>query len=226
MFFKILTTALLVVSFVFTLVSYLPEQVQAGADEPVFREIEYGEEPINILPDECLKKCPAIKEFTNEPLHELEKGMKLGLDGTSFPELFSKYILDCMRLNEHKRAIDFFLTLAGGNQTSPHALTAKGIVTYGWRGQMLLQKGLDCIESAIENDNDNFFSRINHAIFIAWFPNGFVKSMYEFSTIRQTEENFPQRLNLINRSINYICSQHGHDRIPKGYVEPVIKQRL
>src|SRR3989304_3325299 len=170
MFFKILTTALLVVSFVFTLVSYLPEQVQAGADEPVFREIEYGEEPINILPDERLKKCPAIKEFTNEPLHELEKGMKLGLDGTSFPELFSKYILDCMRLNEHKRAIDFFLTLAGGNQTSPHAPTAKGIVTYGWRAEKVLRDGLKKIDEAISLDKKAFFPRLCRATYLSCLP--------------------------------------------------------
>lgn len=451
MFLKTFTTALFFISFVFTLISH--------ADETVFREIEYGGKPIGIRSEGCIRKCPAKKEFIHGPLHELEKSMKLGINDISFPALFSKYITDCMRLKEHKRAIDFFLTLAGGNQTSTNALTAKGVITYGWRaekvlrdglnkideavsldkkaffprlcratylsclpdefmaavkefrvlleterdnpsnlydiylnlirvygehghydmavyinekllevqnrlnkrinwphaneksfgiskyyseviqlparqmptyrlpagkagtdsaggpypvmnniitnkiasakdrrlnehfaileknmerklddavfgdiytryvllvrqygetgrainffkvlaerhpqspnalaalgtitygwrGQILLQKGLDCIESAIRNDNDNFFSRINHAIFIAYFPNGFMKSMYELSLLRQVKGDFLQRLNLINRSINYICAQHGHDRNPAEYIEPVIKHRL
>ena len=42
----------------------------------------------------------------------------------------------------------------------------------------------------------------------------------------EAEAGFNQRLNLIKSRLNLICSQHGHDRIPTEYKEPVINHRL
>ena len=42
----------------------------------------------------------------------------------------------------------------------------------------------------------------------------------------EAEAGFNQRLNLIKSRLNLICSQHGHDSIPKGHKEPVINRRL
>ena len=103
------------------------------ADEPVLRKIENEASSVRILSDKYIKKDSANKEFAHESLRELEKEMISGIDDISFPVIFSKYITDCMSLNERKRAKDFFLTLAKENQTSSHAMTAKGIVTTaGW----------------------------------------------------------------------------------------------
>jgi hypothetical protein len=85
---------------------------------------------------------------------------------------------------------------------------------------------LDCIERAIALDNDNFFARINHATLIAYFPNAFIRSMYELSLLRQAEAGFHQRLSLINNRINLVCYQHGHDRVPTEYKEHAINHRL
>lgn len=173
------------------------------------------------------KKGTSAKDrHLNEHLAILERNMKRKIDDAIFGDIYTRYTLLVWQYGETKRAINFFEVLAKRHSQSPNALAALGTVTYGWRGQMVLQEGLDCIERAIELNGDNFFSKISHATFIAYFPNGFVKSMYEFSILRQTEEDSPQRLNLIKYRINHICTQHGHDGILTEYVEPVIKHRL
>ncbi len=155
MYLKIFASILFFFSFVFTFVSH--------ADETVLRKIENEEDAVEILSGSCMKKDSAIKEFAHESLRELEKEMKSGIDDISFPILFSKYITDCMGLNEHKRAKDFFLMLAEENQTSPHAMTAKGIITYGWWAENVLRHGLKKIDEAISLDKKAFFPRLCRA---------------------------------------------------------------
>lgn len=183
--------------------------------------------PYPVMNNTITNKAASAKDTQlNEHLAILEKNMEIKLDDAIFRDIYSRYVLLTWQYGETGRAIKFFEVLAERHSESPNALAALGTITYGWRGQILLQKGLDCIESAIGNDNDNFFSRINHAIFIAYFPNGFAKSMYEFSILRQTNKGLPQKLSLINNYINHICLQHGHDRIPAEYIASAIKHRL
>ncbi|MBS1259090.1 MAG: hypothetical protein MAG551_02156 [Candidatus Scalindua arabica] len=183
--------------------------------------------PYPVMNNTITNKIASTKDRQlNDQLAILERNMERKIDDTNFGDIYSRYVILAWQYGETGRAINFFKVLAERHPESPNALAALGTITYGWRGQILLQKGLDCIEGAIGIDNDNFFSRINYATFTAYFPNGFVKSMHDLSILRRNEEAFPQRLNLINRRINYICSQHGHDRMPAEYIEPVIKQRL
>ncbi len=183
--------------------------------------------PYPIMKSTNTNKATSPKyKYLNEDLAMLEKNMERRVNNKAFGDIYKRYILLTQQYGETDRAINFFDDLAERHPQSPNALAASGVITYGLRGQMLLQNGLDCIERAIALDNDNFFARINHATFIAYFPNAFIRSMYELSLLRQTEAGFHQRLSLINNRINLICSQHGHDRIPTEYKEPVINQRL
>jgi hypothetical protein len=59
-----------------------------------------------------------------------------------------------------------------------------------------------------------------------YFPNGFMKSMHEFSLLKQIGKDSPRSVDIINYRMNHICSQHGHDGTPTEYVEPIIKHRL
>jgi tetratricopeptide (TPR) repeat protein len=183
---------------------------------------EINQPPYPITNNTNTKKAISPKDkHLSEHLAILEKSMEKRLDNKSFGDFYKRYILLIHQYGETDRAINFFDNLAEKHPQSPNVLAASGITTYGLRGQVLLRKGLECIEEAIELDNDNFFSRISHATFIALFPNGFMKSMYELSLLRQTETDFHQRLSLVNNRINIICSQHEHDRIPTEYEEPV-----
>ncbi|MHC4269065.1 MAG: hypothetical protein ACYSTS_11455 [Planctomycetota bacterium] len=183
--------------------------------------------PYPIVDNPIAKKAKSKKDWQlNGHLAILEKSMERRLDNATFVDIYKRYTLLTWQYGETNRAVNFFEDLAKRHPRSSNALASLGTITYGWKGQMLLQKGLNCIENAIDLDNNNFFSRLNHATFIAYFPNGFVKSMYEFSLLSQTEEGFPQQLNLIDKRINLICSQHGHDRKPKEYVATVNKHQL
>lgn len=183
--------------------------------------------PYPILNNTNTKKTNSSKDkHLNKHLAILEKSMERRVNNITFGDIYQRYVLLAWQYGEAGRAINFFDNLAKKYPHSSNVLAASGTITYGWRGQMLLQKGLDCIQNAIKLDNGNFFSRINHATFIAYFPNGFMKSMYELSLLRETEAGFLQRLSLINNRIKLICSQHGHDTLPTVYKEPVIKHRL
>jgi hypothetical protein len=183
--------------------------------------------PYPIVNNPITHRAKSTKDMQlNGHLSILEKSMEWKLDNATFADFYKRYTLLTWQYGETNRAINFFDGLAKRHPQSPNALSALGTITYGWKGQMLLQKGLNCVENAIDIDNNNFFSKLNHATFIAYFPNGFVKSMYEFSLLRETEEEFLQQLNLIDKRSNLICSQHGHDRKPTKYVAPVNKLRL
>ena len=185
----------------------------------IYRKINYTNTSIK-------KEASPKDKHLNEHLAILEKSMEKSLGTAAFGNIYKRYILLTRQYGEADRAINFFDDLAGRYPQSSNALAASGTISYGLKGQMLLQKGLDCIKRAIELDNDNFFSRISHATFIACLPNGFMTSMYELSLLRQTEAGFLQRFSLINNRIKLICSQHGHDRIPIEYKEPVIKHLI
>lgn len=173
--------------------------------------------PYPIVNNPVEKKAKSTKDWQlSEHLSILEKSMEWRLDNATFVDIYKRYTLLTWQYGEIDRAVSFFEDLAKRHPLSPNALAASGTITYGWMGQILLQRGLNCIESAINIDNDNFFSKLSHATFIAYFPNGFVKSMYEFSLLRQAEEKFLHQLILINNRINMICSQHGHDRKTKN----------
>jgi tetratricopeptide (TPR) repeat protein len=210
MFLKTFITTLFLFSFVFTLVSYLPEQVQAGADEPMFNETECKRRAIDIIPDECLKKGPANKELAKEHLRELEKEMELNVDNALFPKLFSKYLGVCMRLKEQKRAIDFFLTLTGENPTSSHALTAKGIITYGWWAEKILRGGLKKIDEAISLDTNAFFPRLCRATYLSYLPEEFMAAINEFNVLLETERDNPSNLYDVYSNLVRIYGEHGH----------------
>jgi tetratricopeptide (TPR) repeat protein len=183
--------------------------------------------PYTITKNTNTEKATSPKDkHLNEHLVILEKSMEKRLGNESFGDFYKRYILLIRQYGETDRAINFFDDLAERYPHSPNVLAASGIITYGFRGQVLLRKALECIEEAIEHDNDNFFSRISHATFIALFPNGFMQSMYELTLLKQTEADFRQKLSLINNRINLICSQHGHDRIPTEYEKPVIKHLI
>ncbi|MFQ5686332.1 MAG: tetratricopeptide repeat protein [Candidatus Scalindua sp.] len=180
-----------------------------------------------VMNNTIINKLASTKDMQlNDHLAILERNMERKIYDTNFGDIYTRYVILAWQYGETGRAINFFKVLAERHPESPNALAALGTITYGWRGQILLQQGLDCIESAIVIDNDNFFSRINHATFIAYFPNGFAKSMYEFSILRQTNKGLPQKLSLINNYINHICLQHGHDRIPAEYIASAIRHRL
>ncbi len=183
--------------------------------------------PYPIVNTPTTKNTKSTKDCQlNGHLTILEKSMEWRLDNATFVDIYKRYTLLSWQYGETNRAISFFEGLAERHPQSPNALAALGTITYGWKGQILLQKGLNCIENAVALDNNNFFSKLNHATFIAYFPNGFVKSMCEFSLLRQTKEKFFQQLNLIDNRINLICSQHGHERTPTEYVAAVTKHRL
>lgn len=57
-------------------------------------------------------------------------------------------------------------------------------------------------------------------------PNALAVSEAKTYGQKEIEAGFNQRLNLINSRLNLICSQHGHDSIPKGHKEPVINRQL
>lgn len=178
--------------------------------------------PYPVMKNNNTKKETSLKDkHLNGDFAILEKSMERKVDNEIFCDIYKRYIRLTRQYGEADRAINFFDGLAERHPQSPNALAVSGVITYGLRGQVLLQKGLDCIKRAVALDNDNFFARISHATFIAYFPNAFIKSMYELSLLRQTEAGFRQRLSLINNRINLICSQHGHDSMPTGYKEPV-----
>ena len=193
----------------------------------IMHKSEIIKSPYPIMNNPNIKKATSPKDkHLNGDLALLEKSMERRLDNAIFVDIYKRYILLTRQYGETDRAVNFFDDLAERCPQSPNALAASGVITYGLKGQMLLQKGLDCINRAIELDNDNFFSRITHATFIAYFPNGYSTSMYELSLLRQREAGFCQRLSMINSRINLICSQHGHDRIPTEDRDPVINHRL
>ena len=76
---------------------------------------------------------------------------------------------------------------------------------------MLLQEGLNCLEKVKELNNGDLFSEIQHATFISHFPNGFQKSMDEFSLLKQREKDSPKSLDTINYHISCVRRQHGYD---------------
>ncbi|GAX61726.1 NADH:flavin oxidoreductase [Candidatus Scalindua japonica] len=156
----------------------------------------------------------------------LEKSMERKVDDEAFGDIYKRYILLINQYQEANRAINFFENLTERYPQSPNALAASGMITYGLKGQILLQKGLVCIKSAIELEKDNFFSRISHATFNTRFPYGFMRSMRELSFMKQAEAGVHHRVRLINKRIELICSQHGHDSMPTENNESVIMRRL
>jgi len=199
---KIFITILFLFSFVFTSVSH--------ADEPELRKIENEEDAVRILSGRCMKKDSAKKEFVHESLRGLEEEMKSGIDDISFPELFSKYTADCMSLNEHKRAKDFFLMLAEENETSPHAMTAKGIVTYGWCAENVLRHGLNKIDEAISLDKKAFFPRLCRATYLSCLPEEFMAAINEFNALLETERDNPSNLYDVYSNLIRTYGEHGH----------------
>ena len=182
--------------------------VVSPADEGVSEEIECFSETV---PAESQVKHLINTELTGEDLCELEKYMRLNVDNDVFPRLFSKYIKACKRHKEEQRAIDYFRTLAGGtNKLSPHALTAKGVITYGWRAEKILREGLKEIDKAILLDTEAFFPRLCRATYLAYLPEGFPLAIDELYILLEKEKHNNSNLHDIYKNLSIIYRQHGH----------------
>lgn len=202
MFLKTFITNLFLHLFIFTMIS--------DAGEPMFNETECERGAVDITFGECINKSLADRGLTKEHLRELERCMKMEIDSASFPILFSRYIAACARLKEHKRAIDFFLMLAGANQTSPHALTAKGIIAYGWWAENVLRHGLQKIDEAIALDKKAFFPRLCRATYLSYLPGEFMVAIDDFNALIETEKDNPANLYVIYSNLARIYGEHGH----------------
>ena len=140
----------------------------------------------------------------------LENYMERKQSDEIFRTMFSRYILLAWQYQETDRAITFFETLGKHYPHSPNVLAAVGTITYGWRGQMLLEEGLRCVTKATELKNNDLFSRIHYATFVSYFPNGFERAMHEFSLLKQDEKERPKSLGIINCRINCLRQRHGY----------------
>lgn len=128
-----------------------------------------------------------------------------------FSTMFARYVQLAWQYQETLRAVNFFETLAAHHPNSPNVLAAVGTITYGWRGQMLLQEGFNCVEKAAELSNEDLFPKIHYAAFISYFPNGFQRSMHEFSLLKKREQDSPKSVDTINSHINSIRLHHGYE---------------
>ena len=128
-----------------------------------------------------------------------------------FSTMFARYVQLAWQYRETLRAVNFFETLAAHHPNSPNVLAAVGTITYGWRGQMLLQEGFNCVEKAAGLSNEDLFPKIHYAAFISYFPNGFERSMHEFSLLKQREQDSPKSVDMINSYMNSIRLDHGYE---------------
>ena len=156
-------------------------------------------------------------ELTGEDLCELEKCMRLNVDNSVFPKLFSKYIKACKLHKEEQRAIDYFRSLAGEtNRLSPHVLTAKAVVTYGWRAEKILREGLKEIDKAIMLDSEAFFPRLCRAAYLAYLPEGFSLAIDELYILLEKEKHNNSNLHDIYKNLSSIYRQHGHHAMDRN----------
>ncbi|GJQ59462.1 MAG: hypothetical protein D8M57_09960 [Candidatus Scalindua sp. AMX11] len=141
----------------------------------------------------------------------LESYMERKHSDEVFSTMFTRYVMLAWQYQETLRAIKFFETLLDHHPHSPNVLAAVGTITYGWRGQTLLQEGLRCVEKATRLKSKDLFSKMHYATFISYFPNGFQRSMREFSLLKQEARDSPKSLDMINYHINCIRQHHGYD---------------
>ncbi len=158
-----------------------------------------------------LKVSRAKDSQLDSHLSLLENYLERRHNDDIFSTLFTRYVLLAWQYQEYDRAISFFETLAKRYPNSSNVLTAVGTISFGWRGQMLLQEGLHSIEKATERKSEDLFSRIHYATIISYFPNGFQRSMHEFSLLKQEENGSTKYLDTINSRVNNIRLHHGYD---------------
>ena len=163
------------------------------------------------IPSEFQAEQRSDKKLTGEDLFELEKGMRLNVDNDVFPKLFSKYIKACELHKEEQRAMDYFHTLAGEtNRLSPRVLTAKAVITNGWRAEKNLREGLKEIDKAIMLDPKAFFPRLCRATYLAYLPEGFPIATDELYNLLGKEDHNRSHVDDIYNNLSRIYREHGH----------------